>query len=272
MLDWIVPDLPFALALDAPEASAPAAPHDLWSAQSLVSLATLAALEIVLGIDNVVFIAILSSKLPLHQQAMARRLGISLAVGTRILLLLSITWVMSLTRPFATVFGFPVSGKQLILLLGGTFLIGKATYEIHEKLEGPGPGHAARKAAAALAGVILQIVLIDMVFSLDSVITAVGMAQHVPVMIAAIVLAALVMLVFAGPVSDFVHRHPTMKVLALAFLILIGVMLVAEGAGQHIDRGYIYFAMAFSLLVELVNMRVRGKAAPVELHEPQLPA
>jgi predicted tellurium resistance membrane protein TerC len=245
------------------EGSAPVT-SGLWSVQSLISLATLAALEIVLGIDNIVFIAILSSKLPVPQQPLARRLGISLAVVTRILLLLSITWVMGLTKPFTTLLGYGISGKQVILLLGGLFLIGKATFEIHDKLEGTGAHGTAAKAAGALAAVVLQIMLIDMVFSLDSVITAVGMAQHVPIMIAAIVLAAIVMLVFAGPVSDFVHRHPTMKMLALSFLILIGVMLVAEGLGQHIDRGYIYFAMAFSLGVELLNMRLR-KGEPVEL-------
>jgi predicted tellurium resistance membrane protein TerC len=254
-------------ALSTTDGAAPVV-HDLWSVQSLISLATLAALEIVLGIDNIVFIAILSSKLPAHQQGLARRLGISLAVITRILLLLSITWVMSLTKPFTTIMGYGVSGKQLILLLGGMFLIGKATVEIHDKLEGAGAGHGAAKVASALVAVVLQIMVIDMVFSLDSVITAVGMAQHIPIMITAIVLAAIVMMIFSGPVSDFVHRHPTMKMLALAFLILIGVMLVAEGLGQHIDRGYIYFAMAFSLGVELLNMRLR-QGPPVELHGPQ---
>jgi predicted tellurium resistance membrane protein TerC len=260
------------LALSSPEGVAgPVSP--LLSAQSLISLATLAALEIVLGIDNIVFIAILSSKLPAHQQGLARRLGISLAVITRVLLLLSITWVMGLTRPFVTIAGLGISGKQLILLGGGLFLIAKATFEIHEKLEGAGEGgHGVTRAAAALTAVVVQIMLIDMVFSLDSVITAVGMAQHIPIMIAAILLAAVVMLVFSGPVSDFVHKHPTMKMLALSFLILIGVMLVAEGLGQHIDRGYIYFAMAFSLGVELMNMRLRGHGSPVELREPQLPA
>jgi predicted tellurium resistance membrane protein TerC len=174
---------------------------------------------------------------------------------------------MGLTRPFATVAGYGISGKQLILALGGLFLIAKATHEIHDKLEGSGHTSGAAKAAATMAGVVLQIMLIDIVFSLDSVITAVGMAQHVSIMVAAILLAAGVMMVFAGPVSDFVHRHPTMKMLALAFLILIGVMLVAEALGQHIDRGYIYFAMAFSLLVEMINMRHRAaQQQPVSLH------
>ncbi len=245
--------------------------HDLWSIQSGISLATLAALEIVLGIDNVIFIAILAGRLPAAQQPRARRLGISLAVITRILLLLSITWVMGLTRPLFELFGQAISGKQLILVGGGLFLIGKATFEIHDKLEGADHATKAAAAGATLAGVIVQIMLIDVVFSLDSVITAVGMAQHLEVMIAAVLMAAVVMLAFAGPISDFVAKHPTMKMLALSFLILIGVLLVAEAFDQHIDRGYIYFAMAFALVVELMNMRVRAKAAPVELRHSQLP-
>jgi predicted tellurium resistance membrane protein TerC len=262
-------NLPFLIADTAPATAAAAG--ELFSLASLVSLATLASLEIVLGIDNVIFIAILSGRLPRDQQARARRLGIGLAVITRILLLLSITWVMGLTRPLFALAGMSVSGKQLILILGGLFLIGKSTYEIHDKLEGGEHGSAAGKAAATLATVIVQIMLIDMVFSLDSVITAVGMTPHVPIMIVAVLLAAAMMLVFAGPISDFVHRHPTIKVLALAFLILIGVMLVAEGFGQHVNKGYIYFAMAFSLLVELINMRMRAASAPVELHHSKLP-
>jgi predicted tellurium resistance membrane protein TerC len=274
VFDSLISLVPPLVALAAPEGATAAAPavHDLWSVQSLVSLATLASLEIVLGIDNIVFIAILSSRLPVAQQASARRLGISAAVVTRVLLLLSITWVMGLTRPFATVACYGISGKQLILALGGLFLIAKATHEIHDKLEGAGDAHAAAKVAATMGAVIVQIMIIDMVFSLDSVITAVGMAQHIPVMVAAILIAAVVMLVFAGPVSNFVHKHPTMKMLALAFLILIGVMLVAEALGQHINRGYIYFAMAFSLGVELLNMRTRKAAAPVELRGPHMPA
>lgn len=276
MIEPLLSALPPLVALVSPEGAAPAAvvPHDLFSIQSAISLATLAALEIVLGIDNIVFIAILSSRLPHAQQPSARRLGISAAVVTRVLLLLSISWVMGLTKPFATIAGYGISGKQLILALGGLFLIAKATHEIHDKLEGTGHAEGAAKAAATIGAVVVQIMLIDVVFSLDSVITAVGMAQHLEVMVAAILLAAGVMMVFAGPVSDFVHRHPTMKMLALAFLILIGVMLVAEALGQHIDRGYIYFAMAFSLGVELLNMRTRRKAEvpPVELRGPQLPA
>jgi len=264
---------PGVLALAAPAAeaaTAPAAP--LWSGASLISLATLASLEIVLGIDNVIFIAILSGRLPVEQQAKARRLGISMAVISRLLLLLGISWVMGLTRPLFELLGRGVSGKQLILLFGGLFLIGKATYEIHDKLEGEEHhGAGAGKAAATMASVIAQIMLIDIVFSLDSVITAVGMTPHVPIMMVAVVLAAVVMLVFAGPISNFVAKHPTMKMLALSFLILIGVMLIAEAFGQHVDKGYIYFAMAFSLLVELLNMRLRKKAPPVELRHSSLP-
>lgn len=245
--------------------------HDLWSVQSAISLATLAALEIVLGIDNVIFIAILAGRLPAAQQPRARTLGISMAVITRILLLLSISWVMGLTRPLFEVLGHAISGKQLILVGGGLFLIGKATFEIHHKLEGDDHVTTAAAAGATLAGVVAQIMLIDVVFSLDSVITAVGMAQHIEVMIAAVMMAAAVMLVFAGPISDFVAKHPTMKMLALSFLILIGVLLVAEAFDQHIDRGYIYFAMAFAIVVELLNMRVRKASRPIELRHSQLP-
>ncbi len=243
---------------------------ELFSAQSLVSLLTLSSLEIVLGIDNVIFIAILSAKLPAAQQPRARQLGIGMAVVTRVLLLLGIAWVMGLTTPLFSMAGVSISGKQIILLLGGLFLIAKATYEIHDKLEGH-EHQAAVAAAAALGMVIVQIMLVDMVFSLDSVITAVGMTPHVPIMVAAVLVSAAIMLVFAGPISEFVQRHPTMKMLALAFLILIGVMLVAEGFGQHIDKGYIYFAMAFSLLVELLNMRLRRESTPVSLRHTQLP-
>jgi predicted tellurium resistance membrane protein TerC len=244
---------------------------DLFTIASLVSLATLAALEIVLGIDNIIFIAILAGRLPADQQGKARQLGIAAAVVTRILLLLSISWVMALTRPLFTFADYPVSGKQLILIVGGLFLIAKSTFEIHDKLEGGGEHGVSARGVATLAGVVVQIMLIDIVFSLDSVITAVGMTSQIPIMIAAVLMAAAVMLVFSRPVSDFVHRHPTIKVLALAFLILIGVMLVAEGVGQHINKGYIYFAMAFSLLVEMINMRLRAKTEPVELRHSRLP-
>jgi predicted tellurium resistance membrane protein TerC len=256
----------------APGAAAVSA-APLWSVASLISLATLASLEIVLGIDNVIFIAILSGRLPQEQQAKARQLGIAMAVISRLGLLLAISWVMGLTRPLFELLGRGISGKQLILLLGGLFLIGKATFEIHDKLEGE-DHHAggAAKAGATMVGVIAQIMLIDIVFSLDSVITAVGMTPHVPIMMVAVVLAAGVMLVFAGPIANFVAKHPTMKMLALAFLILIGVMLVAEAFGQHIDKGYIYFAMAFSLLVEVLNMRLRRKSTtPVVLRHSSMP-
>jgi predicted tellurium resistance membrane protein TerC len=236
---------------------------DTW-----ISLATLAAMEIVLGIDNVVFLTILASRLPRAQQPLARRLGLGFALGTRLLLLFAISWVMGLTRDLFSVAGHGISGRDLILLAGGLFLIGKATFEIHDKLEVKSDPHAMEaRAGAAFWGVIVQIGLLDIVFSLDSVITAVGMARHLSVMVAAMVIAMVVMLVFAGRIGDFVERHPTMKMLALAFLILIGVMLVAESFGKHIEKGYIYFAMAFSLLVELLNMRMRkAREAPVKLH------
>jgi predicted tellurium resistance membrane protein TerC len=262
---------PWLLALSSVPESAAAGAGELFSLRSLISVLTLSALEIVLGIDNVIFIAILSGRLPHDQQARARRLGIAMAVISRIALLLGISWVMGLTRPLFTIAEWTVTGKELILLIGGLFLIAKATYEIHDKLEGEEHAQTVNRAAGALTAVVLQIMVIDIVFSLDSVITAVGMTPHVPLMIIAVILAATVMLVFSGSISDFVHRHPTMKMLALAFLILIGVMLVGEGFGQHIDKGYIYFAMAFSLGVELLNMRLRRKAEPVPLRHTQLP-
>ena len=271
MIESLIAQWPGLLALaDTPPGTGPAAP--LWSVASLISLATLASLEIVLGIDNVIFIAILSGRLPAEEQPRARRLGIAMAVISRLALLLGISWVMGLTRPLFELAGRGISGKQLILLLGGLFLIGKATYEIHDKLEGA-EHHAADavRHRASLAGVVAQIMVIDIVFSLDSVITAVGMTPHVPIMMIAVILAAGVMLVFAGPIANFVARHPTMKMLALAFLILIGVMLVAEAFGQHVDKGYIYFAMAFSLLVELLNMRLRKKTSPIELRHSHIP-
>ncbi|MFA0750994.1 MAG: hypothetical protein SLRJCFUN_001397 [Candidatus Fervidibacter sp.] len=237
---------------------------------ALAALVALTAMEIVLGIDNLVFIAIVASKLPAAQQPRARLLGLAAALGLRLALLFTLKWLMGLTKPFATIAGVPLSGKSLILLLGGLFLIGKSTYEIHNKLEG---GHEGRtvKAVASFWWVVAQIALIDMVFALDSVITAVGMARQLWVMVTAIVLAMLVMLVSAAPVSHFINRHPTLKILALSFLLLIGVMLVAEGLGKHIERGYIYFAMGFSLFVELLNMRLRAVGEPVRLREPQLP-
>lgn len=259
----------------AADKGAQAAP--LLSVPSLIALVTLTALEIVLGIDNIVFIAILVGKLPKERQDLARRLGLGLAMFVRILLLLAIGWVMGLVEPLFHVPAFwqeeggqhPVSGRDIILLVGGLFLIAKATYEIHDKLEGD-DHHASGIAGAPRASfgsVIVQILLLDIVFSLDSVITAVGMAQRVEVMIAAVVIAVGVMLVFAASVSAFIERHPTMKMLALSFLLLIGVMLVVEAFHAHIPRGYIYFAMAFSLLVEILNIRSRKPQAPVHLHQ-----
>jgi predicted tellurium resistance membrane protein TerC len=241
----------------------------LTSPDAWISLATLAALEIVLGIDNVVFLSILAGKLPKEQQPMARRLGLGFALVTRVALLFAITWVMGLTRQLFALFGHGFSGRDLILLLGGLFLIAKATFEIHDKLEVKHEAHALKAAASgAFWGVIVQIGLLDIVFSLDSVITAVGMAQHLAIMVAAVVIAMGVMLVFAGRIGEFIERHPTMKMLALSFLILIGVMLVADGMGKHIERGYVYFAMAFSLAVELLNMRMRrAHEAPLKLHQ-----
>jgi predicted tellurium resistance membrane protein TerC len=239
----------------------------IFTADGWIALLTLTVLEVVLGIDNIVFISILAGKLPAEEQSRARSLGLTLAMGTRILLLLSITWVMSLTEPIFELFDREVSGRDLILLVGGLFLIGKSTHEIHDKLEGE-EGHGSKKAAASFAAVLIQIALLDIVFSLDSVITAVGMAEHVGVMILAVVIAVGVMMFAAGGISSFVERHPTVKMLALAFLILIGVSLVAEGFHQHLSKGYIYFAMAFSVFVELINLRVRAKTAPVKLHQP----
>ena len=231
----------------------------LLSLDALLGLATLTLMEIVLGIDNIVFIAILVAKLPASQQELARRLGITLALGIRILLLLTISWMMGLTKPLVTVGEKEVSGRDLILLGGGIFLIFKATREVYDKVEG-GPRKVEGSGRSAVFGwVLVQILLLDVVFSLDSVITAVGMANDVAVMITAMVVAMLVMLVSAGAVSGFVERHPSVKILALAFLLLIGVMLVAEGMGSHVSKGYVYFAMAFSLFVEMLNMRYRTR-------------
>ncbi len=231
-----------------------------------IALATLTVLEIVLGIDNIVFISILAGKLRPEERGRARTIGLGLAMGTRILLLLSITWVMGLTAPLFTVFGQEISGRDLILLLGGLFLIGKSTHEIHDKLEGA-ESHGSAKAVASFGAVLVQIALLDIVFSLDSVITAVGMAEHVGVMIIAVVVAVGVMLVSAGPISAFVEKHPTVKMLALSFLLLIGMSLIGEGLDHHIPKGYIYFAMGFSIFVEMINLRVRGKSDPVHLHQ-----
>jgi len=236
------------------------------SAEGWIALGTLTVLEIVLGIDNIVFISILAGKLREEDRARARRVGLSLAMIIRILLLLSITWVMGLTAPLFAVLGYEISGRDVILLVGGLFLIGKSTLEIHEKLEGV-EGHGSARVAKSFVSVIIQILLLDIVFSLDSVITAVGMAEDVAVMILAVIIAVGVMLVSSGAISEFVDRHPTVKILALSFLLLIGVSLIGEGLDQHIPKGYIYFAMAFSVFVEMINLRIRAKADPVQLHQ-----
>lgn len=231
----------------------------LFSGDALVSLVTLTAMEIVLGIDNVVFIAILVARLPTAQQALARRLGLTLALVIRIGLLLTISWIMGLTAPLFSVLSQEISGRDLILIGGGLFLIFKATWEIYDKMEVEHHKAAAGKGRAQFTWVLAQILVLDIVFSLDSVITAVGMANHIPVMVIAMVLAMLVMLVSAAPIGGFVERHPSVKILALAFLLLIGVMLVAEGMGTHVNKGYIYVAMAFSLFVEMLNLYYRKK-------------
>ena len=238
----------------------------LFEPDTWVSLFTLTAMEVVLGIDNVIFISILAGKLPVAQQASARRIGLSLALVSRLALLFAIAWVMGLTAPLFALFGHTFSGRDLILLGGGLFLVAKATHEMHDKLEVEHVEQTGPVGAAAFGIVLVQIMLLDIVFSLDSVITAVGMAKHIPIMVVAMLVAVGVMLAFARSIGEFVERHPTMKILALAFLILIGVMLIAEGMGQHIGKGYIYFAMAFSFGVELINLRLRKKLAPVMLH------
>lgn len=239
----------------------------LADSQAWIGLLTLTMLEIVLGIDNIIFISILAGKLPQEQQAKARQLGLALAMITRILLLLSLNWIVHLTQPLFTVFHFPISGRSLILLGGGLFLLAKSTHEIHERLEGE-TEHASATGKASFQSVLLQIILLDVVFSLDSVITAVGMANQLWVMVTAVIIAVLVMLWAAGPISDFVHRHPTVKMLALSFLLLIGFSLMAEGLELHIPKGYIYFAMAFTVFVEMLNLRQRVRTKPVELREP----
>lgn len=240
--------------------------------QNLIALGTLFILEVVLGIDNVIFLAILAAKLPVEQQERARRLGIALAVITRVILLFAINLVQQAVEPLFPIFGNEISGKDLVLLIGGTFLIGKSTHEIHNKLEGEEKGHGgAGKAAATMASVLIQVMIVDMVFSLDSVITAVGISGVMWVMITAILAAAVVMVLFAGTISRFVEKHPTTKILALAFLILIGALLVIEGwnpeAAHELHlKNYAYFAMAFSFIVEIINIRVRKKSEPVHLH------
>src|SRR3990170_3493515 len=235
--------------------------------QIWIALVTLTALEIVLGVDNVVFISILAGKLPRRQQAAARRTGLAAATVTRIALLASLAWIITLTRPVFAVFGHPFSGRDLLLIAGGVFLLAKATTEIHDRLEGK-EGHASARVPPSFGAVIVQIMLLDIIFSLDSVITAVGMANQLGVMVAAVVLAVGVMLWSAGPISEFVQRHPTVKMLALSFLLLIGLSLIADGLGQHIPKGYIYFAMGFSVFVEMLNLRTRRVSEPIDLRRP----
>jgi len=236
--------------------------------QSWIALVTLTALEIVLGVDNVIFISILSTKLPRGQQAKARTTGLALATVTRVGLLLSLTWMMRLTEPLFAFLSQEITGKDIILIGGGLFLIGKSTHEIHEKLEGV-QGASSTRASTRFAGIIVQIILLDIVFSLDSVITAVGMANRLEIMIAAVVSAVGFMIYFAGAISEFVERHPTVKMLALSFLLLVGVALIADGFDQHVPRGYIYFAMAFSVFVEMLNLKMaRRRGDPVRLRTP----
>jgi predicted tellurium resistance membrane protein TerC len=241
--------------------------HTLADPQVWIALVTLTVLEIVLGIDNIVFISILAGKLPAGSQERARKIGLMLAMVTRVLLLCSLAWMIKLTDPLFSIFGHEFSGRDLILLGGGMFLLAKSTHEIHDKLEGA--AHEGKpRVAASFGAVIVQILLLDVVFSLDSVITAIGMANQLWVMIAAVVLAVFFMLAASGTISRFVDRHPTIKMLALSFLLLIGVALVGEGFGTHIPKGYIYFAMAFSVFVEMLNLRMRRSAQPVQLHSP----
>ncbi len=236
--------------------------------QTWIAFLTLVVLELVLGVDNIIFISILAGKLPKNQQANARKTGIALAVFTRILLLYSLSFIMGLTKPLFTILSFEVSGRDLLLIVGGLFLLGKATHEIHEKLEGE-EGHSSAVAKSSFAGVIFQILLMDIIFSLDSVITAVGMVNQVEIMIAAVIISAGVMILASGPLSMFVDQHPTIKMLALSFLLLIGFTLIVEGLHQHIPKGYVYFAMAFSVFVEILNIRLRKKQVePVKLRTP----
>jgi predicted tellurium resistance membrane protein TerC len=240
------------------------------TSEGLLALVTLTFLEIVLGVDNVIFISILSVKLPAAQQLRARRTGLIAAMLMRIGLLMAISWIVRLTAPLFSIAGQEISGRDMILIGGGLFLLGKATLEIHDKLEGE-EGQASAKVAPSFTAVIAQIMLLDIVFSLDSVITAVGMADDIAIMVTAVIVSVGIMMIAAEPISAFVSRHPTVKVLALSFLLLIGMSLVGEGLGMHIPKGYIYFAMGFSVFVEMVNLRVRGKAEPVKLHQPYVP-
>ena len=239
----------------------------LSTPESWIALLTLTALEIVLGIDNIIFISILAGKLPEKQRNLGRQVGLVMAMVTRILLLFSLAWLTRLTAPLFTVFQYEISGRGLILISGGLFLLGKSTFEIHERLEGE-EGHASQKIAPSLAGVIVQIMLLDIVFSLDSVITAIGMVNEIAIMVTAVVIAVAIMLFASGPISSFVNDRPTLKILALSFLLLIGFSLVADGLGFHIPKGYIYFAMGFSVFVEIINLQVRARTEPVQLRKP----
>ena len=244
----------------------------LTSPEIWIALATLTFLEIVLGVDNIIFISILAGKLPDATRDKARRIGLLAAMVTRILLLLSLAWIIRLTRPLFTVLGNEISGRDLILIAGGLFLLAKSTHEIHQKLEGE-EGEGSGRVAATFKGVVFQIMLLDIVFSLDSVITAVGMARRVEVMVAAIMVSVALMMWWSKPIGEFVERHPTIKILALSFLLLIGVTLIADGLGQHISKGYVYFAMGFSVFVEMLNLRMkaRAKAKPIHLRTPYVP-
>lgn len=236
--------------------------------QAWMALATLTALEIVLGIDNIIFIAILASRLPTREQDRARRVGLGLAMFTRIGLLFSLTWIMRLTEPLFTVLAQEISGRDIILIAGGLFLLGKSTLEIHDKLEGE-EGRSSQRIRASFMAVVIQITLLDVVFSLDSVITAIGLANQLAIMITAVVVAVIFMMLFVGVLNDFVERHPTIKILALSFLLLVGLTLMGEGLDLHIPRGYVYFAMAFSVFVEILNLRIRARpSVPVQLRQP----
>jgi predicted tellurium resistance membrane protein TerC len=237
------------------------------SPENWIALFSLTALEIVLGIDNIIFISILASKLPEEQQNLGRQFGLVLAMVTRIALLFSLTWLTRLTSPLFSLFNYDFSGRDLILISGGLFLLGKSTFEIHERLEGE-EGHASQRVVATLTGVVIQIMILDIVFSLDSVITAIGMVNEIVIMVTAVVIAVGIMLFASAPISKFVNDRPTLKILALSFLLLIGFSLVADGLGLHIPKGYIYFAMGFSVFVEIINLQVRARVKPVQLRQP----
>lgn len=246
--------------------------ESLFTTPSLISLVTLTVLEIVLGIDNIIFVSIISSKLPRHKQSKARNIGLLLALGIRILLLFGISWIIGLTAPWITVMGKSFTGKDLILLLGGFFLIGKSVSEIHGKLEGAEEKMTTKEANAtnALGWVIVQIAVINLIFSFDSILTAIGLVKDVTIMIIAVILSSIIMAVFAKGVNDFINRHPTFKILALSFLIMIGFLLAMEAFGFHIDKGYVYFAMAFAVLIEIINMQIRKKSRPVKLRNQEI--